>query len=51
MPNPAESLSLLVVLEFVVVASIVLLLVPFDVAAPFVPLLLFFVVVLYLYRT
>ncbi len=51
MTDPAEAISLLVVVEFVVMAAILLLLVPFEVAAPVVPLLLFFVVVLHLYRS
>ena len=50
MTEPAELISVLVALEFVVVASVVLLLVPFEVAAPLVPLLLVFLVGLELYR-
>lgn len=50
MADPAEVVSVLVVLEFVVMASIVLLLVPLEVAAPLVPLLLVFLVALRMYR-
>lgn len=51
MPSPAESVSLLVALEFVVLSAILLLLVPLEVAAPLVPLLLVFLVALQLYRS
>ncbi|ELZ79510.1 hypothetical protein C455_07997 [Haloferax larsenii JCM 13917] len=51
MANPVEVLSLLVVLEFVIMSAIVLLLVPLEVAAPIIPLLLVFLVVLQLYRS
>lgn len=51
MTDPAEAIGLLVVVEFVAMAAILLLLVPLEVAAPVVPLLLFFVVVLHLYRS
>ncbi|SEO45439.1 hypothetical protein SAMN04487948_102493 [Halogranum amylolyticum] len=51
MADSSEVVSLLVVLEFVVVAVVVLFLVPLEAAAPFVPLLLFLLVVLYLYRS
>lgn len=51
MPDPAEAVSVLVVLEFVVMAGAVLLLVPPEVAAPLVPLLLLFLVALHLYRS
>ncbi|ELZ76601.1 uncharacterized protein HfgLR_05320 [Haloferax gibbonsii] len=51
MVDSAELLSLLVVVEFVVMAAIVALLVPLDAAIPFLPLALAFVVVLYLSRT
>ncbi|WP_169794673.1 hypothetical protein [Haloprofundus marisrubri] len=51
MADPAEVVSVLVVVEFVVLTSVVLLLFPLEVAAPAVPLLLVFVVALYLYRS
>lgn len=51
MANPAEVVSILVVFEFAVMSAIVLLLVPLDVAAPLVPLLLVFSVALHLYRS
>ena len=51
MADPAEVVSVLVVVEFVVLASILLLTVPFEVAAPVLPLLAFFLVVLHLYRS
>ncbi|WP_168191218.1 MULTISPECIES: hypothetical protein [Haloprofundus] len=50
MANPSEVISVLVVLEFVVMASLTLLLVPFEVAVPLVPLLLVFLVALHAYR-
>jgi hypothetical protein len=50
MADPAELISVLVTLEFVVVTSVVLLLVPLDVAAPLVPLLLACLIALWLYR-
>lgn len=46
MVNPAEVISVLMVLEFVVMALVVLLLVPLDVAAPLIPLLLAFLIAL-----
>ena len=49
MPSPADAISLLVVLEFVLLAAILLLLLPFEAAAPFVPLALLFVLALVLY--
>ena len=51
MASPAEAISVLVVLEFVVMSAVVLLLVPFEVAAPVVPLLLVFLIALQLYRS
>ncbi|ELZ81860.1 hypothetical protein C453_17629 [Haloferax elongans ATCC BAA-1513] len=51
MANPVEVLSLLVVLEFVIMSAIVLVLVPLEVAAPIIPLLLVFLVALQLYRS
>lgn len=51
MTDPTEAISLLVVVEFVVMSSIVLLLVPLDVAAPLVPLLSVFLVALHLFRS
>ncbi|UPV74626.1 hypothetical protein M0R89_00815 [Halorussus limi] len=50
MADPAEAISVLVVVEFVVMAAVLLVLVPFEAAAPVLPLLLFFAVVLHLYR-
>lgn len=44
-----EVISLLIVVEFVVMGSILLLLVPLEVAAPVIPMLLLFAVVLGLY--
>ncbi|WP_187367317.1 hypothetical protein [Haloferax sp. KTX1] len=51
MTDSAELLSLLVVVEFVVMAAVVALLVPLDAALPFLPLAFVFLVVLYLYWT
>lgn len=51
MTDPTEAISLLVVVEFVVMSSILLLLVPLDVAAPLVPLLSVFLVALHLFRS
>ncbi|SEL13901.1 hypothetical protein [Haloferax larsenii] len=51
MANPAEVLSLFVVLEFVIMSAVVLVLVPLEVAAPIIPLLLVFLVVLQKYRS
>lgn len=51
MANPAEVISLLVALEFVVLSAVVLLLVPLEVAAPVIPLLLVFLIALQLYRS
>ena len=51
MANPAEAISVLVVVESIVMASVVLLLVPLEAAAPLIPLLLLFLVALQLYRS
>ncbi|WP_200862279.1 hypothetical protein [Candidatus Halobonum tyrrellensis] len=51
MVDPADAVSVAVAVEFVVMASILLLVVPFRVAAPLVPLLLAFLVALHLYRS
>ena len=51
MPDPAEAVSVLVAVEFVVLSAVVLLFVPFDIAAPLVPLLLVFLLALHLYRS
>lgn len=51
MANIPEVISVLVALEFVVMSAIVLVLVPLEVAAPLIPLLLVFLVALHLYRT
>jgi hypothetical protein len=46
-----ETLSVLVAVEFIVVAGVLFVLVPFEVAAPVVPLCLVLLVALYLYRS
>jgi hypothetical protein len=51
MASPADVISVLVVLEFVAMAAVVLVLFPFDVVAPVVPLLVVFLVALLLYRS
>ncbi|WP_458209338.1 hypothetical protein [Haladaptatus sp. NG-SE-30] len=51
MANPVEAVSVLVALEFVVMSAVVLLLVPFEIAAPLIPLLLVFLIALQLYRS
>ena len=51
MANPAEVISVLVALEFVVLSAVVLLLIPLEVAAPVIPLLLVFLIALQLYRS
>ena len=51
MANPIEVISVLMVLEFVVMASVVLLLVPLEAAAPLIPLLLVFLIALQIYRS
>lgn len=51
MARPSEVVSVLVALEFVVMAVVVLLLVPLEVALPLVPLLLVFLVALQSYRS
>lgn len=51
MPRPADAISLLVALEFVVVSAVLLLLLPLEVAAPIIPLFLVFLVALQLYRS
>jgi hypothetical protein len=50
-PDPAETVSVLVAVEFVVLSAVVLLLLPVEVAAPLVPLLLVFLLALHLYRS
>jgi hypothetical protein len=50
MPSPAEVISLLVAVEFVVMSAIVLRFVPLKAAAPIIPLLLVFLITLQLYR-
>lgn len=47
MADRSELLSVLIALEFVVVAAVVFLLVPLEVAAPLVPLALVFLFALY----
>lgn len=51
MAAPAEAISVLLALEFVVMSAIVLLLVPLEAAAPLIPLLLVFLIALHLYRS
>ena len=51
MATPADAVSVLVAVEFVVMSSIVLLLVPLKAAAPLLPLLLVFLIALQLYRS
>jgi len=51
MPSPTDALSLLVAVEFVAMASFVLLVAPLEVAAPLVPLLLVFLVAIHLSRS
>jgi hypothetical protein len=51
MANPIEALSVLQALQFVVMATVVVLLVPLDVAAPLIPLLLVFLIALHQYRS
>lgn len=51
MANPAEVISVLVALEFVVMSAVVLLLVPLEIAAPIIPLLLVFLIALQMYRS
>lgn len=51
MATRAELLGVLVALEFVVVAAVVFVSVPLDVAAPLVPLFLVFLLALYGYRS
>jgi Flp pilus assembly protein TadB len=51
MTDPTDAISLLVALEFVVTTSILLLLVPLDVAAPVIPLAAVFLVALHAYRS
>lgn len=50
MASPADAISVMVAVEFVVLSAIVLFLVPFDVAAPLIPLLLVFLIALQVYR-
>jgi hypothetical protein len=51
MANPVDAVSVIVALEFVVMSVILLLLVPLEVAAPIIPLLLVFLIALQLYRS
>ncbi|WP_435066752.1 hypothetical protein [Haloplanus sp. C73] len=51
MPSQYDALSILVALEFVVLAAFVVVVAPFEVAAPLVPLLLVFLVAILLYRS
>lgn len=51
MVDRIEAISVLIALEFVVMSIVVLLLVPLEVAAPLIPLLLVFVVALQRYRS
>lgn len=49
MAEPSELLSVLIVLEFVVVAAVVFLLVPIEATVSIIPLFLLFSFVLYKY--
>jgi hypothetical protein len=51
MGDPAEVFSVLVALEFVIVAAAVFLLVPLEAAVSLVPLFVLFLVALYAYRS
>ena len=51
MAPPADTVSVLVALEFVVMSAVVLLLAPLEVAAPLISLLLVFVIALLRYRS
>jgi hypothetical protein len=51
MADPAEAISVLVAVEFVGMTLALLLLVPFEVAAPLVPLGLCLLIALQLYRS
>ncbi|WP_423745985.1 hypothetical protein V5735_08565 (plasmid) [Haladaptatus sp. SPP-AMP-3] len=51
MVAPSEIVSALVAVEFVVMASIVLLVGPFEAAISLIPLLLVFLIALLLYRS
>ncbi|WP_255151308.1 hypothetical protein [Halorarius halobius] len=51
MPDSFELASLLVAAEFVVLSVVLLVVVPFEVAAPVVPLLLVFMLALWRYRS
>jgi hypothetical protein len=51
MPSPADALSLLVAVEFLVMAGLVLLVTPLHVAAPVIPILLVFLIAIHLYRS
>gem|GEM_PF-4183899 len=50
-PSATDSLSLLVAVEFVVMAGFVLLVAPLEVAAPLVPSLLVFLIAIHRYRS
>ena len=49
--RPTEVLSVLVAIEFVVLSAVVVLLVPIEVAAPLIPLLLVLVISFQMYRS
>ncbi|GAA0248966.1 hypothetical protein GCM10009000_076430 [Halobacterium noricense] len=51
MANPIEVVSVLIALEFVVMSVVLLVVVPLEVAAPIIPLLLVFLIALQLYRS
>jgi hypothetical protein len=51
MTSPVNAISVIVALEFVLMSVILLLLVPLEVAAPIIPLLLVFLIALKLYRS
>jgi hypothetical protein len=51
MGTPAEVVGVVVAIEFVVMSAVVLLVAPFEVAAPLLPLLLVFLIALQMYRS
>ncbi len=50
MVESGEALSVLIAVEFVVLTAVILLVAPFEAAAPLVPLFLIFLFLLYKYR-
>lgn len=51
MADQSETISVLIALEFVVMAAVLFLLVPLEVAAPVLPLFLVLLFALYRYRS